>query len=237
MSLLSVNIKEAGYVKDEAMIRNIHFSVEKSELIGLIGANGAGKSTTIKGIQQLLPFCEGEIKKETDVLMSYIPERPVFYDELTLQEHIDFLAAVEEIPDNIVWERITPLLEQFKMLKHVHELPATYSKGMQQKAMIILALMTEPAVLIIDEPFIGLDPIATKLLLELIEHEKERGVGILMCTHVLDTAEKICDRFLLIDQGNLAASGTLEDFQQKCHLPQASLFECFHAITSGEHDE
>lgn len=236
MSLLSVNIKEAGYMKDEMMIRNIHFSINKSELIGLIGANGAGKSTTIKGIQQLLPLCEGEIKKETDFLMSYIPERPVFYDDLTLQEHIDFLAAVEEIPNEIVSERITPLLEQFKMINHIHELPATYSKGMQQKAMIILALMTEPDVLIIDEPFIGLDPIATKLLLELIEHEKERGVGILMCTHVLDTAERICDRFLLIDQGNLVASGTLEDLRASCQLPQASLFECFHAITGDKNE-
>ncbi|WP_042345229.1 ABC transporter ATP-binding protein [Bacillus massiliigorillae] len=237
MSLLSVNIKEEGYEKSEMMIHQIRFSIEKGELIGLIGANGAGKSTTIKAIQQLLPFYEGEIKREQNFLMSYIPERPVFYDDLTLQEHIDFVAAVEEITDEMVSKRITSLLNQFKMKDHVHELPATYSKGMQQKAMIILALMTEPDVLIIDEPFIGLDPMATKLLLELIQHEKERGVGILMCTHVLDTAEKICDRFLLIDQGRLVADGTLEDFQQKSRLPNGALFDCFHAIITGDSHE
>jgi ABC-2 type transport system ATP-binding protein len=237
MSLISINIKQAGYEKDEAMIQDIQFSVEKGELIGLIGANGAGKSTTIKSILGLIPFMEGDIFKKEGVITSYLPERPVFYDELTLQEHIDFIAAVEKINDEEVSKRVTPLLVKFKMAKHLHELPGTYSKGMQQKAMIILALMTEPELLIIDEPFIGLDPIATKTFLEMIQQERERGVGILMCTHVLDTAEKVCDRFVLINSGCLIADGTLEDFRESSKLPNASLFDCYHYLIDGDNNE
>ncbi|MFD2445420.1 ABC transporter ATP-binding protein [Bacillus sp. CGMCC 1.16607] len=237
MSLISINIKQAGYEKDEAMIQDIQFSVEKGELIGLIGANGAGKSTTIKSILGLIPFIEGEIIKKEETITSYLPERPVFYDDLTLQEHIDFIAAVEQITDEEVTDRVMPLLKKFKMAEHIHELPATYSKGMQQKAMIILALMTQPEILIIDEPFIGLDPIATKTLLEIIQKERDRGVGILMCTHVLDTAEKICDRFVLINAGHLIANGKLEEFRTSCKMPEASLFDCYHHLIDGDSDE
>lgn len=187
----------------------------------------------MKSVLGLIPFLKGKIYKEKDVIISYLPERPIFYDELTLQEHIDFIAAVENISDDVLEKRVPPLLEQFNMSNHLHELPTTYSKGMQQKGMIILALMVKPDILIIDEPFIGLDPIATKLLLQLIDEEKQRGVGILMSTHVLDTAEKICDRFLLIDKGHLVATGTHKDFQHVCGLKEGSLFDCYHRMTAG----
>jgi ABC-2 type transport system ATP-binding protein len=234
MSLLSVDIEEAGYESEEVKIHDIHFSINKGELIGLIGANGAGKSTSIKSVLGLIPYFKGTIEKQNDVVTAYLPERPIFYDELTLQEHIDFIGTVENIREEVVLQRINPLLEQFKMGAHIHELPTTYSKGMQQKAMIILTLMKKPDVLIIDEPFIGLDPLATKLLLQLIGGERDRGTGILMSTHVLDTAEKICDRFILIDKGIIIAAGTLEDFRRICRDPRASLFDCFHKLTTGE---
>ncbi|PAQ13501.1 ABC transporter ATP-binding protein [Bacillaceae bacterium SAOS 7] len=234
MSLLSIHIKQAGYEPNETKVADIQFSIGQGELVGLIGANGAGKSTTIKSILGLMPFFEGEIVKEEKMSISYLPEHPFFYDECTLQEHIDFVAAMEQLTDEVVTERVTPLLELFHMSPHLHELPNTYSKGMQQKAMIILAFMTKPDFLIIDEPFIGVDPIATKILLELIRQEKERGAGILMCTHVLDTAEKVCDRFLLINSGELLADGTLEQLQATSKQPQASLFECYHQLITGE---
>ncbi|WP_100402602.1 ABC transporter ATP-binding protein [Bacillus sp. FJAT-42315] len=234
MSLLSIHIKRAGYEPNETKVADIQFSIGQGELVGLIGANGAGKSTTIKSILGLMPFFEGEIVKEEKMSLSYLPEQPVFYDECTLQEHIDFVAAMEQLTDEVVTERVTPLLELFHMSPHLHELPNTYSKGMQQKAMIILAFMTKPDFLIIDEPFIGLDPIATKILLELIRQEKERGAGILMCTHVLDTAEKVCDRFLFINSGELLADGTLGQLQATSKQPEASLFECYHQLIAGE---
>ncbi|WP_338749242.1 ABC transporter ATP-binding protein [Bacillus sp. FJAT-52991] len=237
MSLLSIHIKQAGYEATETKLADIQFSIQKGELVGLIGSNGAGKSTTMKSILGLMPFFEGEIVNKEGMSISYLPEHPVFYDECTLQEHIDFIAAMEQLTDEVVEERVTPLLELFHMSPHLHELPNTYSKGMQQKAMIILALMIKADLLIIDEPFIGLDPIATKILLTLIQQEKERGAGILMCTHVLDTAEKVCDRFLLINSGKLLANGTLAHLQTVSNQPQASLFDCYHDLIEGKRHE
>lgn len=134
MPLLNVHISQAGYETDDVKLQNIDFSIQKGELIGLIGANGAGKSTTIKSILGLMPYMEGELDKEDCVTISYLPERPIFYDELTLQEHIDFIASVEQLTGEEIEERVNPLLKLFKMDQHIHSLPQTYSKGMQQKA-------------------------------------------------------------------------------------------------------
>lgn len=237
MDLMTVHITQAGYEPDEVKLQNIDFSIQKGELIGLIGANGAGKSTTIKSILGLMPYMEGELNKKESVTLSYLPERPIFYDELTLQEHIDFIASVEQFSNEQIEERVKPLLKLFKMDQHLLDLPQTYSKGMQQKAMIILAFMTKPDILIIDEPFIGLDPIATKMLLQIIQKEKENGAGILMSTHVLDTAEKICDSFILIDSGKQLATGTLEQLREKCGLAESALFDCYHHLVEGDYDE
>ncbi|MBP2241467.1 ABC-2 type transport system ATP-binding protein [Cytobacillus eiseniae] len=237
MTLLNVDIQSAGYEKDKAIIQDIHFQLKKGELIGLIGPNGAGKSTTIKTILGLLENKEGLISFQEDASYSYVPERPIFYDELTLWEHLDFIAAVEEIPEKAYIERAEDLLEKYKLTEHAHEFPGKYSKGMQQKAMLILSMITNPDVYIIDEPFIGLDPNAMKLFLKLIEQEKSRGAGILMSTHVLDTAEKVCDRFIMIHNGQLRAGGTLDDIREQCELFNGSLYDCFHFIAEGHADE
>ncbi|MDZ5472579.1 ABC transporter ATP-binding protein [Bacillus sp. 31A1R] len=230
MKLLDVQINKAGYEKDADTIRNINFTLEKGELIGLIGPNGAGKSTTIKTVLGLMENVTGTITFSDQVRYSYLPERPIFYDELTLWEHLDFVASVEGLEQEKYKKFAIELLRTYKLEEHAHQLPATYSKGMQQKAMLLLALITEPDIYIIDEPFIGLDPRAMKLFLTSIEEERKRGAGIIMSTHVLDTAEKVCDRFLLVNNGELAASGTLEEIRTKCNLREASLFDCFHLI-------
>lgn len=230
MSLLTVDIVQAGYEKEQAIIKDIQFSLEKGELIGLIGPNGAGKSTTIKSILGLMEYLQGEATFQLPEKYSYIPERPIFYDEMTLWEHLDFVAAVEELAEQEYQMKVNELLRLYKLHEAAHQLPATFSKGMQQKAMLILAQITKPAVYIIDEPFIGLDPSAVKLLLSSLEEERQRGAGIIMSTHVLDTAEKVCDRFLLINNGRLEASGTLVEIQEQCGLVGGSLFDCFHKI-------
>jgi ABC-2 type transport system ATP-binding protein len=237
MTLLHVNIKRSGYEKEKAIIHNVSFEIGQGELIGLIGPNGAGKSTTIKTILGLLENKDAEISFRNNATYSYIPERPIFYDELTLWEHIDFISAVEGIDNKKYKSQARELLERYKLAEHAHEFPRTYSKGMQQKAMLILAMITEPDVYIIDEPFIGLDPDAMKLFLTSIEQEQRRGAGILMSTHVLDTAEKVCGRFLIIHNGTLQASGTLEEIRTQCGLPNASLYDCYHYIADGSKDE
>lgn len=237
MTLLKASINKAGYEQNKTTIKDIHFSIEPGELIGLIGPNGAGKSTTIKSILGLMNELDGTIEFKQDKNYSYVPERPIFYDELTLWEHLDFIASVEGLDDADYKKKANELLAVYKLTNHAHELPNTYSKGMQQKAMLILALIVSPSIYIIDEPFIGLDPNAMKLFLASIETERRKGAGILMSTHVLDTAEKVCDRFLLMNQGRLAAQGTLEEIRHQCNLPKGSLYDCFHLIAEGKSDE
>ncbi|HHK5546344.1 TPA: ABC transporter ATP-binding protein [Bacillus thuringiensis] len=236
--MLEVNIRLAGYEIGEKIIHDIAFSIEKGELVALIGANGAGKSTTIKTMLGLLVNMDGEISfGEKKNPYAYVPEHPTYYDYLTLWEHIELLMAARGSEMGSWEERAEQLLHTFRMDKHKHEYLSKFSKGMKQKSMLILAFLTEPDFYIIDEPFIGLDPVATKEFLSYLYKEKERGAGILLCTHVLDTAEKICERFLLISQGTLVADGHLESIQMLAEMPGSSLLDCFDVIVRREqHD-
>ncbi|CAG9622149.1 ABC transporter ATP-binding protein [Sutcliffiella rhizosphaerae] len=234
MELLSIELSSAGYDEDMSVLKNINFNVRNGEMVGLIGPNGAGKSTTIKTILGLNPYFKGNVSLPSNKSYAYIPEKPVFYYDMTLWEHIDLMAALLEMEEAVWKKRVGDLLELFDLSHVIHESPATFSKGMQQKAMLIFAIMLKPSLYIVDEPFIGLDPIATKKLLELFKVEQQRGAGILLCTHVLDTAEKICDRFVLLSDGQVRAEGTLLDIQDGCHLPEGSLLDCFFTIAEKE---
>ncbi|MCA1001974.1 ABC transporter ATP-binding protein [Bacillus thuringiensis] len=236
--MLEVNIRSAGYEIGEETIHDIAFSIEKGELVALIGANGAGKSTTIKTMLGLLVNMDGEISfGEKKNPYAYVQEHPTYYDYLTLWEHIELLMAARGSEMGNWEERAEQLLHTFRMDKHKHKYLSKFSKDMKQKSMLILAFLTEPDFYIIDEPFIGLDPVATKEFLTYLYKEKERGAGILLCTHVLDTAEKICERFLLISQGTLVADGHLESIQMLAEMPGSSLLDCFDIIVRREqHD-
>lgn len=229
--VLNCNLKEAGYSKREPVIRDIAFTIEPGELVGLIGPNGAGKSSTIKSLLGVIDHVDGTVDIEN---YAYIPERPFFYPGLTLMEHFHFLLSIMDTSEKEFMARMEMMLQEFKLEKVLHHYPESYSKGMQQKAMIMLAFLQQPSIHIIDEPFMGLDPKVVRKLLEMIEQEKQRGAGILMSTHVLDTAEKICDRFLLVSDGELIAEGTLTEIQKKSALPEGSLFDCFHILTERD---
>lgn len=225
LTLLDVDLKNAGYESGKAAVSDVHFFIHSSELVGMIGSNGAGKSTTIKAILSQLPFVEGKVKRKKGSTYSYIPERPVYYHELTLWEHFEFVAAVEKLNESsLLYAK--DILKKIRLLKNIHEFPSTFSKGMQQKGMIALALFTKPDLLIIDEPFMGLDPGATRLLLEMLEEEKAKGTGILMCTHILDTAQRICDSFVIIEKGTMKAKGTLSEVLTSCNAEDGSLYSC-----------
>ncbi|MCA1055051.1 ABC transporter ATP-binding protein [Rossellomorea aquimaris] len=230
---LTVDLKEAGYRNGMPVLKDIGFAVGPGELVGLIGPNGAGKSSTVKAILGVLPHVDGSVDLKD---YAYIPERPIFYDRLTLWEHIDFLQSTLEVDEEEFKLEAKRLLDLFQLSQRIHHYPENFSKGMQQKVMLILAFLKKPDLYIIDEPFMGLDPSATKKLLQLIEKEKERGAGILMSTHVLDTAEKICDRFVLISNGRLVVQGKLDEVQEDSGLKEGSLFDCFDVLTEREYD-
>ncbi|WP_232238782.1 ABC transporter ATP-binding protein [Paenibacillus forsythiae] len=229
--VLDVAIAQAGYEEGDVRIADISFKVRRGQLLGLIGPNGAGKSTTIKTLLGLLKHVKAEVSiGGSGGSYAYVPEQPVFYEDLTLWEHLDLSAAAYGLDYGSFKESAERLLRQFGM-EHVRDdLPAGFSKGMKQKMMLMLGFLVQPDLYIVDEPFIGLDPRATKDFLRLLETERQRGAGVLMSTHVLDTAEKICDSFVLVSAGRVAAAGTLDHIRAAAGLPEASLFDCFDAL-------
>ncbi|MGP4060421.1 ABC transporter ATP-binding protein [Halobacillus sp. H74] len=235
MELLKVSINSAGYQKTHKVIENINFTLHAGELIGLLGPNGVGKSTTIKSIMGTIDQIEGSIEfKGPTESYAYIPEQPIFYEDLTLWEHIRFLASLDGINESDCFSEAQELLKIFNLEEAKDQLPGNFSKGMQQKLMIVLAFLIKPDVYIIDEPFIGLDPLALRAFLRLLEDKRKLGAGVLMSTHVLDTAEKICDKFLLISNGSLVARGTLTEIKESNALNAESLYECFEKLLVRE---
>lgn len=235
MEVLKVEIKHAGYSGHQDAVKDIHFTLDSGNLVGLIGPNGAGKSTTIKAIVNLLPEMVGDIRFTSENrTCTYIPEQPVLYDELTLWEHLELAAAAYEMDRKYFIKRSEELLSLFHLTDVKHHFPGSFSKGMQQKLMVIIGLLIQPDVYIIDEPFVGLDPRATMQFINLLEEEKTHGAGILISTHQLDIAERICDSIILIADGKLVAQGNLGQIREKCLLPNASLFDCFNVILENE---
>lgn len=232
--ILDVEITEAGYESNKATISNISIRIHKGELLGLIGPNGAGKSTTIKTIMNITPYHLGNVQiGGQSGTFAYVPEQPIYYDYFTLWEHLLFAASVNGLDQKLFESRAELLLEKFKLTEQKHHYPSSFSKGMKQKFMLIIAFMLEPDLYIVDEPFVGLDPQATLDFLALLNEARANGAGVLMSTHVLDTAEKICDSFVLIHNGKIMASGTLSDIKSQSNLNEhASLFQCFQVLTS-----
>lgn len=230
-TLLAVQIKHAGYTGHPRAISNIVFSLKRGELLGLIGSNGAGKSTVIKAILGLLPVMSGTVNfVKPDSRHAYIPEQPILYDELTLWEHLELVASAYSLGRREFLDKAGMLLELFRLDGARHDLTGSFSKGMQQKSMLIVGLLIGADVYIIDEPFMGLDPRAIRDLLSLLDQERRRGAGVLMSTHALDTAERICDSLILMDEGKLIMQGNLQQIRTICGTPEASLLTCFNTI-------
>lgn len=237
---LTVKHLSGGYFQ-HPVLKDLNFEIENGELVALIGLNGAGKSTTIKEIIGLLKPTSGSIEIDGLSLnksasqyrqkIGFIPESPVLYEELTLREHIEVTAMAYDIPMDVAMQRADKLLKTFRLEKRLDWFPANFSKGMKQKVMIVCAFLIEPSLYIIDEPFLGLDPLAIHALLELLKEEKAKGKSILMSTHVLSTAEKYCDRFIFLHEGQIKSQGTLDQIKEQFAMPDASLDELYLALT------
>ncbi|WP_340084258.1 ABC transporter ATP-binding protein [Siminovitchia sp. FSL H7-0308] len=231
--MLTVNINSAGYDKKNIYLKNIKFKINKGEIVGLIGANGAGKSTTIKSIIGTINEFDGTIEIQTNLRFSYIPEEPIIYENLTLWEHLSLASSSYQLKDCVWIPKANELLQLFKLDDKKDAFPVNFSKGMKQKTLIVLSFMTQSDIYIIDEPFIGLDPIAT--IISLLILEKNRGASILMSTHVLDTAEKLCDRFILLSNGQILCEGTLSKVRNLSgQSKDSSLLDCFNYLLEGE---
>ncbi|HEM2862445.1 TPA: ABC transporter ATP-binding protein [Streptococcus suis] len=238
--MLEVKNVTGGYV-NIPVLKDVSFTVEDGQLVGLIGLNGAGKSTTIKEIIGLLTPYQGQIAIDGLTLLQgaenyrkkigFIPETPSLYEELTLKEHLEVVAMAYDLSWEQAWGRVEHLLKLFRLDEKLDWFPVNFSKGMKQKVMIICAFMVEPSLLIVDEPFLGLDPVAISDLIALLGEEKSKGTSILMSTHVLDSAEKMCDSFVILHQGQVRATGNLEELQSTFGMDGASLNEIYLALT------
>ncbi len=236
--MLKIDHLVGGYV-NIPVLKDISFEVSSGEVVGLIGLNGAGKSTTISEIIGLLQPYQGSVTLDGLQLLEnpesyrrkigYIPETPILYEELTLQEHLDTVALAYGLGEQ--QELRQRLLQLFRLEDKLDWYPINFSKGMKQKVMIIAALMIEPSLLIVDEPFLGLDPLAIRDLTTIIAEEKAKGTAVLMSTHVLDSAEKMCDRFVILHHGEILANGSLEELRQQFSLPTTDLTDIYMQLT------
>jgi len=243
MTLLRIHELTGGYTNKD-VLHNVSFTVDHGEIVGLIGLNGAGKSTTIKHIIGLMQAKKGTISIREKTFqedptnyrkqLAYIPEQPILYDELTLYEHLQLTAMAYDIDEKTFEQRLPSLLKAFRMERQLHFFPVHFSKGMRQKVMILCAFLIEPDLYIVDEPFVGLDPLGIQSYLEWMVEMKEKDAGVLMSTHILSTAERYCDRFVILHDGIVVASGTIAQLQEQLNMPEATLDALYIELTKEE---
>lgn len=219
--MLAIQNLTKTYKGGKTAVDNLNLNVEAGDIYGFIGHNGAGKTTTIKCIVGIHDFDQGEILVDNisvkeDPLrckerLAYIPDNPDLYEYLTGIQYLNFMADIFHIGKKEREERIAKEAADFEITGALGDLVSSYSHGMKQKLAIIGALIHRPKLMVLDEPFVGLDPQATLILKNKMHQMCKEGSAIFFSTHVLDVAEKLCNKVAIIKQGKLIASGTTEE--------------------------
>ncbi len=214
-------------------VDDLHLHIAPGEIYGFIGHNGAGKTTTLRACTGILMPDAGEITVdgisilrdplEAKRRIAYIPDNPDLYDFLTGMQYLSFVADVFGVPAAMRKERIDTLSTRLAIRDDLMQPIATYSHGMKQKVAIIAAFLHEPRLLIMDEPFVGLDPMASHTIKEMMRELCDKGSAIFFSTHVLDVAEKLCDKIAIIKEGKLLAAGTMDEVRGDTSLEEAFL--------------
>lgn len=214
-------------------VDDLSLHIQPGEIYGFIGHNGAGKTTTLKSVVGILQFGEGEITidgisiREQPLAckkkFAYIPDNPDLYDFMTGIKYLNFIADVFGVDENTRQERIRKYAELFELTNDLGQPIAAYSHGMKQKLAIIAAWMHDPKLIIMDEPFVGLDPKASHLLKGMMREVCDNGGAIFFSTHVLEVAEKLCDKVAIIKGGKLIRSGTMEEVKGDDSLEEVFL--------------
>lgn len=232
-AVLEIKNFSQRYNNQELAVNDLSLTVNEGEIFGFIGHNGAGKSTTIKSAVGILPVKTGEISicgssisknlKACQRLCAYVPDNPDLYGYMTGIGYINFIADVFEVPTEERTERIKKYADAFEITKQLGNLISSYSHGMKQKAALIAAFVHKPKLLVLDEPFVGLDPKATAVLKQTMREFCDDGSAIFFSTHVLDVAEKLCDRVAIIDHGKLVAEGKTSELTESMTLEEVFL--------------
>ena len=218
--MLKINHLTKTYEEKKA-VDDLNIHINPGEIYGFIGHNGAGKTTTLKSVVGILQFDQGEIlidgkSIQTDPLackreIAYIPDNPDLYDYMTGIKYLNFIADVFGVSAQDRQTRIRKYADLFELTEDLAQPIAAYSHGMKQKLAIIAAWLHQPKLIIMDEPFVGLDPKASHLLKEMMREVCDAGGAIFFSTHVLEVAEKLCDKVAIIKGGKLIRSGTMEE--------------------------
>ena len=231
--MLEIKHYSKSYGEGKKAADDVTLTVESGDIYGFIGHNGAGKSTTIRAVVGVLDFDEGEIlidghsvkdePMECKKITAYIPDNPDLYENLTGIQYLNFVADVFDISAADREEKIKKYADLFEITEALGDQISSYSHGMKQKVAIISALIHDPKLLVLDEPFVGLDPKATFTLKEIMHEMCDHGTAIFFSTHVLDVAEKLCNKVAIIKKGKIIASGTMEELTEGQSLEEAFL--------------
>ena len=218
---------------DKKAVDGLTLHIQAGELYGFIGHNGAGKTTTLKACCGILGFEEGEIfvggesvKKNPLACkkkIAYIPDNPELYGFMKGIQYLHFVGDIYEVPTDVRQARIRKYADAFELTEALAQPISTYSHGMKQKLAVISALLHEPKLVIMDEPFVGLDPKAAHTLKELMREICDRGGAIFFSTHVLEVAEKLCDKIAIIKNGKLIKAGTMDEVKGDTSLEKTFL--------------
>jgi len=228
---------------DKMAVDNVSLEVHAGEVFGFLGPNGAGKTTTIKVIVGLLQPTSGTLKVagydvQTQTLLAkassgYVPDTPNLYAKLTGRELLRFVGDLFDLDRKQVAQRTDELLHMFDLTAAADDTIDSYSHGMQQKASLAAALMHDPKVLVLDEPTVGLDPKSARLIKDILRQMAERGAAVFLSTHILEIAERMCDRIGIINKGGLVAVGTMNELRSLGKAGEVSLEDIFLGLTGG----
>ncbi|MBO4900975.1 MAG: ABC transporter ATP-binding protein [Lachnospiraceae bacterium] len=235
--MLEIKNYSKTYGEGKKAVDDVSLTVESGDIYGFIGHNGAGKSTTIRAVVGVLDFTEGEIlidghsvkdeEMECKRITAYIPDNPDLYENLTGIQYLNFIADVFDIDAAEREASIKKYADLFEITDSLGDMISSYSHGMKQKVAIISALIHKPRLLVLDEPFVGLDPKATFTLKEIMHEMCAQGTAIFFSTHVLDVAEKLCNKVAIIKHGRIIASGTMEELTEG-HSLEETFMEADH---------
>lgn len=244
--MLSIKNLTKTYKGGKKAVSNLNIEVESGDIYGFIGHNGAGKTTTIKAVVGIIDFEEGEIHingisvKDNPLAckscIAYIPDNPDLYEYLTGIQYLNFIADIFQISKSDREKRIKTYADAFEITSSLGDLISSYSHGMKQKLAIISALIHEPKLMILDEPFVGLDPKAALTLKNMMHDMCRKGNAIFFSTHVLDVAEKLCNKIAIIKNGELIASGDIETLTKGESLESVFMEVVSNAETNSETD-
>jgi ABC-2 type transport system ATP-binding protein len=228
---------------DKLAVNNVNFAVQAGEVFGFLGPNGAGKTTTIKMIVGLLQPTSGMVKVagfdvqaqplQAKAASGYVPDTPNLYAKLSGRELLRFVGDLYNLDRQQVAQRTEELLRVLDLAEAADNTIDSYSHGMQQKASLAAALMHDPRVLVLDEPTVGLDPKSARLIKDLLRQMAERGAAVFLSTHILEIAERMCDRIGIINKGKLVAVGTMAELRSLGKAGEVSLEDIFLGLTGG----